>query len=141
MVRGLCQCLNPSWRVLAQLKGIRMLVEAAVLCDDDTRLQRIVPYIMVRSPFSFIVLLEVFFFSPHTLPPLKSGPLGVNKFPGYRQRTPAVSTQFSACLNPLLSLKKKLLSAQPSTAITQVSAHPSAAIKQAVRSIHRIFWV
>ena len=35
-----------------QTKAVAMLSEAAELCDDDTRLQRIIPYMLVRSALS-----------------------------------------------------------------------------------------
>ena len=34
---------------LTQTKAVAMLSEAAELCDDDTRLQRIIPYMLVRA--------------------------------------------------------------------------------------------
>ena len=46
---------HDSWTLLAdlhgcvlQVKAISLLTETAKYCDDDTRLQRIVPYLVVR---------------------------------------------------------------------------------------------
>ena len=39
--------------MLVQARAIALLSEAARYCDDDTRLQRIVPYLVVRcKPYS-----------------------------------------------------------------------------------------
>ena len=33
-----------------QTRAVALLSRVAVMCDDDTRLQRVVPYILVSSP-------------------------------------------------------------------------------------------
>ena len=37
-------------RACAQTRAVALLSQAAGLCDDDTRLQRVVPYLLVRDP-------------------------------------------------------------------------------------------
>lgn len=40
-----------------QAKAIALLTETATHCDDDTRLQRIVPYLMVRTQLTPLLML------------------------------------------------------------------------------------
>ena len=42
---------------LMQTQAVAMLSEAAELCDDDTRLQRIIPYMLVRAGMHMAPLL------------------------------------------------------------------------------------
>ena len=36
--------------MLVQTRAVALLCKAAEMCDDDTRLQRVVPYLLVSGP-------------------------------------------------------------------------------------------
>ena len=41
-----------------QTRAVALLSRVAVMCDDDTRLQRVVPYILVSSPLLWRTVLD-----------------------------------------------------------------------------------
>ena len=46
---------NIGWAL--QTRAVALLSRAAAMCDDDTRLQRVVPYLLVRSLAQHVVLV------------------------------------------------------------------------------------
>ena len=42
--------MTEAVRCAAQTRAVALLSRAAEMCDDDTRLQRVVPYLLVGGP-------------------------------------------------------------------------------------------